>query len=71
MWIGPDILGFIANEVATHSICTTFTTLLAYQMDGTRRIMMEGCWKSDTFMRYVRKDIIDIHITDNLLNIIN
>ena len=48
--IGKDKLGFIADEVGTHSIRSSFAMQLYLQNESVYTIMLQGRWKSDSFL---------------------
>ena len=59
------------QEVRTHSICSSFATLLANRGVHEKKIMLHGRWKSNTFMRYIREDITKTDITTKISNVKN
>ncbi len=52
--IGPESLGIPIKRVGTHSIRTSFTTLLHINGAADSLIMKMGRWKSNAFLRYIR-----------------
>ena len=69
--IGFKILGIHPHEVGTHSIRTFFATFLAAMNVDVKYIMIQGRWKSDCVLRYIRKDIVDNNISRHILNCTN
>ena len=61
-------LGFGPDGVGTHSIRTTFATLLANKNVRIEDIMLAGCWKSTLVQKYIRKDVVLSNITNELLS---
>ena len=51
-------LGFKANEIGTHSLRSGGA--MAMKLGGAEdsTIMLIGCWKSDSFLKYIRKQIL-------------
>ena len=60
-------LGFGPDDVGTHSIRTTFGTLLANKNLKIEDIMLADQWKSTSVQKYIRKDVILSDITKTLL----
>ena len=60
-------LGFGPEDVGTHSIRTTFVTLLINKNVRIEDIMLTGQWKSTSVQKYIRKDVILSDITEQLL----
>ena len=57
--IGVKRLGFTHHDMGTHhSIRTSFATMLSYLKIDPTLIMLNGRWKSDAVLRYIRTDII-------------
>ena len=56
--IGVKRLGFTRDDVGTHSIRTSFATMLSFLKVDPTLIMLNGRWKSDAVLRYIRIDII-------------
>jgi hypothetical protein len=56
--IGTDHLGFTRHDVGTHSIRTSFATLLSLQHVDIHTIKRQGRWKSDSVFKYIRTDIM-------------
>ena len=48
--IGEEKLGFTAKDVGTHSIRTSFATLLYLKKAGPILIQIGGRWKSTAFL---------------------
>ena len=59
------------QEVGTHSICSSFATLLANRGVNEKKIMLHSWWKSNTSMNYIRKDVTDTEITTKISNVKN
>ena len=55
--IGEEALGIRADDVGTHSLCSSCTMLLYLANIRTSSIMLIGRWKSDAFMLYLRKQV--------------
>ncbi len=58
--LGKDNLDFTADEVSTHS--NRSGGAMGMYLSGTPvyMIMLMGCWSSDAFMRYIRKQVLDM-----------
>ena len=56
--IGIKRLGFTRHDVGTHSIRTSFASMLSFQQVDTKHIMLQGRWKSNSVFRYIRTDIM-------------
>ena len=56
--LGSDKLGFGPNEVGCHSIRSSFAMFLYLQDVRTDRIMLQGRWKSDAFLLYIRVQVV-------------
>ena len=61
--ISEENLGFTAKEVGTHSICTSFATLLYLRKVDPILIQIGGRWKSKAFLKYIQRDTMEIAIT--------
>ena len=57
--IGKDKLGFTADEVGTHLIRSSFAMQLYLQNESVYTIMLQGRWKSDSFLLYIRKQVLE------------
>lgn len=55
--IGKDKLGFMAEEIGTHSIRSGATMAMSLGECPVFMIMMIGRWSSDAFLRYIRKQV--------------
>jgi hypothetical protein len=55
---GEKRLGFTASDVGTHSIRTSFATMLNLEKEDPLTIQAQGRWKSAAFMDYIRRDVI-------------
>ena len=53
--IGPEELGFHAKEVGTHSIRSSFAMFLYINGIRSDKIMLQGRWKSQGFLTYIRR----------------
>lgn len=55
--LNPDTFGLSTSRIGTHSIRTSFAMLLV--LAGTREsvIMLQGRWKSFSFLKYIRPQI--------------
>lgn len=69
--IGFKTLGILPTNVGTHSIRTSFATFLATTNVDVKYIMLQGRWKSDCVMRYIRKEIVDNKISSHILDSTN
>jgi len=76
--IGKDNLGFEPNEVGIHSIRSSFAMFLYIRQIRTDRIMLQGRWKSDAFLIYLRKQVTEfskglsnmmIHMDNDYFNV--
>ena len=59
------------QDVGTHSIRSSFATLLANRGVDEKKIMLHGRWKSVTFRKYIRKDVTTTDITTKISNVCN
>ena len=55
--IGHDELGFGADEVGTHSVRSSFAMFLYLAKTRSDKIMMQGRWKSQAFLKYIRPQV--------------
>ena len=55
--MGPKKLGMDINRVGAHSLCLSCVMLLYLAEVRTSTIMLLGCWKSDAFLIYLRKQV--------------
>lgn len=55
--IGKETLGFEAHEVGTHSLRSGGAMAMCLANVEPYRIKLIGRWKSDSFMKYIRKQI--------------
>ena len=55
--LGKDKLGFAPSEVGTHSLRSGGAMAMCLAQVDPYRIKLIGRWKSDSFMRYIRKQI--------------
>lgn len=55
--IGRDELGFTAAEVGTHSNCSSFAMFLYLAKTRSDKNMLQGRWKSQAFLRYIRPQV--------------
>ena len=55
--LGTAQLGFGPEEVGIHSIRSSFAMFLYTQFVRTDKIMLQGRWKSDAFLTYIRKQV--------------
>ena len=60
--INVKCLGFTCHDMGTHSIRTSFATMLSYLKVDPTLIMLNGHWKNDSVLRYIRTDIISPHL---------
>ena len=57
--IGKQKLGFTSDKVGTHSIQSSFAMQLYLQKVSVYTIMLQGRWKSDCFLLYIRKQVME------------
>ena len=55
--LGMERMGFGPKEVGIHSIRSSFAMFLYTQFVRTDKIMLQGRWKSDAFLVYIRKQV--------------
>ncbi len=55
--MGSELLGFTPNEVGTHSIRSGGAMALCLSRVDQYIIQIWGRWKSDAFMKYIRKQV--------------
>jgi len=76
--LGVEQMGFGPKEVGIHSIRSSFAMFLYIQFVRTDKIMLQGRWKSDAFLTYVRKQVAEfskglsdvmIHMNNNYFTI--
>jgi len=58
--LGPEKLGFISQEVGTHSNRSGGTMGMFLAGTPIYTIMLIGRWSSDAFMRYIRKQVLQL-----------
>jgi len=58
--MGPDRLGFTPNEVGTHSNRSGGAMGIFLVGTPIYTIMLMGRWSSDAFMRYIRKQVLQL-----------
>jgi hypothetical protein len=58
--MGPERLGFTANKVGTHSNRSGGATGMFLAGTPIYTIMLMGRWSSDAFMRYIRKQVLQL-----------
>jgi hypothetical protein len=56
--IGNTILGFGPEEVGNHSIRSSSAMAMFLAGTPVYTIMLQGRWRSDAFMRYIRKEVL-------------
>jgi hypothetical protein len=54
---GEDSLGFKARKIGTHSICSGAAIQMYLGKCPDYTIMLIGCWSSNAFLQYIRKQI--------------
>ena len=71
--IGEDTLGIKPKDVGTHSIRSSFAMFLYIQFVRTDKIMLQGRWKSDAFLIYLRKQVSEFSrgLSDLMINLNN
>ena len=57
--LGKDILGFSPEDVGTHSIRSSFAMLLHLAGKDPLIIMLQGRWRSQAFMDYIRPQVVE------------
>ena len=55
--IDNNKLGFTKYEVGTHSLCSGAAMAMHLSEEPVYIIMIIGCWSSDVFLRYIRKQV--------------
>jgi hypothetical protein len=55
--IGPDNLGFSPNQISLHSARSGAAMAMYLAGVPVFTIMLLGCWSSDAFLRYIRKQV--------------
>jgi hypothetical protein len=55
--IGPDILGFTADQIGLHSARSGAAMAMCLAGVPVFTIMLLGGWSSDAFLRYIRKQV--------------
>jgi len=55
--MGKDVLGFTSSKIGCHSIRSVCAMALFLASYPGFTIMLIGCWRSYTFLRYIRKQI--------------
>ena len=66
--IGEDVLHVKASEVGTHTLRTSFATMLWLNNTDPKDIMILGRWLSNAFMKYIRRTVILASGTNNISN---
>ena len=66
--IGKDALKVKASEIGTHTLRTSFATMLWLKKTDPKEIMILGRWLSNAFMKYIRRTVILTAGTDNISN---
>ena len=68
-WIGKETLGFDPWEIGCHSIRSAFAMALVLINTHFMTIMIAGQWKSNTFLKYVSKQIatFTVNLSKNML----
>ena len=55
--IGKDVLGFAASEIGNHSIRLSFDMFLYVAKVRSDKIMLQGRWRSQAFLTYIRRQV--------------
>jgi len=55
--IGEDTLGFKSSDVGIHSIRSSFAMFLILNGIDPKIVQIQGRWKSDAFMEYIRPQV--------------
>ena len=55
--MGPDVLGFSSSEIGCHSIRSACAMALFLAGYPEFTIMLAGCWRSYSFLRYICKQV--------------
>jgi hypothetical protein len=58
--LGPSVLGFSAKEVGTHSNRSGGAMGMFLSGTPVYMIMLMGRWSSDSFMRYIHKQVLSL-----------
>jgi hypothetical protein len=66
--IGEDKLKVKSSEIGTHTLRTSFATMLWLNKTDPKDIMILGRWLSHAFMKYIRRTAILAAGTDNISN---
>ena len=53
--IGVDVLGFISDEIGTHSDRASLAMMMYLAKEQIYTIMLVGRWNSDAFLAYIEK----------------
>ena len=55
--LGPDVLGYTSDKIGLHSARSGAAMAMYLAGVPVFTIMLLGCWASDAFLRYIRKEI--------------
>ena len=55
--IGVDVLGFISDEIGTHSGRASLAMMMYLAKEQIYTIMLVGRWNSDAFLAYIEKQV--------------
>jgi hypothetical protein len=71
--VGEDSLGFKARKIGTHLICSGAAMQMFLSKCPTYTIMLIGCWSSNAFLQYIRKQIklFSHNISCRMLNFVS
>ena len=62
--IGEDILGVKPSEIGTHTVRTSYATMLSHQHVDPKDIQKAGRWLSDVFLKYIRSNTTLVKLSD-------
>ena len=62
--IGEDILGVKSSEIGTHTVRTSYATMLSHQHVDPKDIQKAGRWLSDVFLKYIRSNTTLVKLSD-------
>jgi len=55
--IGVDVIGFISDEIGTHSGRASLAMMMYLAKEQIYTIMLVGRWNSDAFLAYIEKQV--------------
>ena len=57
--LGEENIGFKPHEIGTHSLCSAAAMAMFLDNTPVFLIMLVGRWKSDGFLKYIRKQVLE------------